>query len=110
MSGGVVLLTVWCGKCAEEKRPARGKLGVIERTPKGTIRWDVNATRLARLNRPGHWRGTRGGVALEHPAYSRLNVPELLVGICPHHGRGYIRTGDVIAQRGSLTLKIFVGG
>jgi hypothetical protein len=110
VSGGLVLLTVWCGQCQDEKRPDRGKLGVIERTPKGAIRWDVNAKRLARLNRPGHWRGWRGGVVLEHPAYSHLDVPDRLVAICPHHGRGYIRTTEVVAQRGSLTLKMFVGG
>src|SRR5262245_13454921 len=107
----VVLRTVWCGQCAEEKRPDRGKLGGVERTPKGTIRWHVEAKRLGRLNRPGHpWRGWRGGVALEHPAYSHLDVPERLVAICPHHGRGYVRTADVVAQRGTVTLKMSVGG
>lgn len=109
--GPVVLCTVWCGQCENERRDTRGKLGVVERTAKGTVRWHVSAKRLARLNRPGGpWRGWRGGVVLEHPARSHLEVPERLVAICPYHGRGYIRTADVIAQRGRVALKMFVGG
>jgi hypothetical protein len=114
MSEAVRILTVWCKDCEDDKRPDRQRLGVVERTSKGTVRWRVEAKRLARLNRPGRWSGWRGGSTLEHPAYSRLNVPEHLVAICPYHGRGYVSRADIenaIRRRcDSISLNISVGG
>lgn len=113
MNGVALILTVWCQDCKDEKRPDRQRLGVVERTPKGAVRWRVEAKRLARRNRPGRWRGWRGGSTLEHPAYSRLDAPEHLVAICPHHGRGYVRRAEVedaMRRSDSVSLNISVGG
>lgn len=104
------LLTVWCAECKAEGQRDPGRLGVVERTAKGTVRWRVTSERLGRRNRPGYWRAWRWGVTLSHPAYSRLDVPEQLHAMCPTHGRGFVRTADVVAQRGKVGLKLFASG
>ncbi|WP_406306263.1 hypothetical protein OHA61_34095 [Streptomyces sp. NBC_00885] len=105
------LLTVYCGQCEAEGLRSPGKLGVVERTDKGTIRWRVDAPRLARLNRPGRpWRGWRGGSTLERAADSHFAAPKDLVALCPHHGRGHLLTADVFEHRGTVTLTMTASG
>ncbi|GGO91395.1 hypothetical protein GCM10012280_39140 [Wenjunlia tyrosinilytica] len=89
----VVLCTIWCGECTAEGLSRPNKLGRLERTEPGSVRWVVTDRRGGR--RLGRDRKDLGGVYLTHRTRSAVDVPDTLRALCEIHGWGRVTTADV---------------
>jgi hypothetical protein len=99
-----ILLTVWCGECTAEGISRPNKLGRLERTDKGSIRWVVSDRRGGK--RLGRNRKDLGGVYLTHWTRSVVDVADTLPALCEKHGRGCVTTADVRNARGNVVLHV----
>lgn len=99
------MLTVWCAECdADSAVSESGCLGVLERSAMGSLRWVV--TDRHRRRHPIDGRRFVHGVYLEHHTRGSVDIPEFLPVRCDRHGRGSVRSDDVLAQRGNVSLKV----
>lgn len=91
-----VIWTAWCPRCSGEGRSESGRLGVLERTPKGSLRWVVEDRRRGRRRVGG--RKVDLGVYLKRRASSGTDMPAKLPALCERHGRGWVYSDDVLKR------------
>lgn len=100
-----VILKVWCTQCDDDKSVSEsGCLGVLERTVRGSLRWTVEDRRRRRQQFDG--RRFAHGIYLKHWLRSAIDVPEYLPASCERHGRGFVRTADVIEHRANVSIEM----
>jgi hypothetical protein len=106
---------IWCGRCTEEGRAQRGRLGAVVEW-----RWPLDPDRHPRLMWHGYdepsarrLRNFRDDGVSDPPGGRHKwvelgdDAPEMLRVWCPRaHGAGWVRSADVRSARGSMPVAV----
>lgn len=121
-----LMVIVYCGSCAAERRAELGRLGQVSLGGDGGAygweSYDPHHGRKAAREAPEGYEqfvamGWVNAQVLHHPEFpaGRLAIPDRLAASCPRHGRGTVDSTEVVAaatraestaQRVSLVLPL----